>query len=82
MFGFVDIDAVSARFKIDPLHFNEFFRTCLRRTLAQMLCDVRRGQKRLMNNQLVGGLCGSASVLGVSYGGGSDGRDLRGNTIN
>ncbi|CAF3473301.1 unnamed protein product [Rotaria sp. Silwood2] len=43
-------DAVSARFKIDPVRFDDFFRTCLRRTLPQMLCDTRRKRKRLMKN--------------------------------
>jgi len=42
------LDAVGARFKIDPDRFDEFFRACLRRTLAQMLCDVRR-ELRWMN---------------------------------
>ncbi|CAF1147892.1 unnamed protein product [Adineta ricciae] len=39
-------EAVCARFRIDPLHFDEFLRNCLRRTLAQMLCDVRREYRR------------------------------------
>ncbi|CAF4371061.1 unnamed protein product, partial [Rotaria magnacalcarata] len=34
--------AVRARFKISESHWHEFFNICLRRTLTQMICDVRR----------------------------------------
>lgn len=43
------LKAVGARFKIDRNRFDDFFRSCLRRTLAQLLCDVRREQKRRGN---------------------------------
>jgi hypothetical protein len=43
---FYCLEAVGARFKIDRNRFDDFFRTCLRRTLAQLLCDVRREQKQ------------------------------------
>ena len=48
------LDAVSARFKIDPNRFVKFFRTCLRRTLAQMKCDVRRTLRRNDGRTAVG----------------------------
>ncbi|CAF1001056.1 unnamed protein product [Rotaria sordida] len=35
-------EAVRARFRISESHWHEFFTLCLRRTLTQMLCDVRR----------------------------------------
>ncbi|CAF4387313.1 unnamed protein product [Rotaria sp. Silwood2] len=71
-------EAVSSRFKIDPMRFDDFFRTCLRRTLAQMLCDTRRKRKRLMKNigaqrhsaptsaQSDRGMVGSQSVASAS----------------
>ena len=59
---FYILDAVGARFKIDPDRFDDFFRTCLRRTLAQLLCDIRREQKRAGNSQVNGG--GARSRMG------------------
>ena len=56
--------AVSARFKIDPGRFVQFFRTCLRRTLAQMICDVRRIRRRNAD-QVAGGRTGNASGQNV-----------------
>ncbi|CAF2684188.1 unnamed protein product [Rotaria sp. Silwood2] len=37
--------AVCARFNINPLHWDEFFSTCLHRSLTQILCDVYRDYK-------------------------------------
>ena len=51
------VDAVCARFRIDHNLFDDFFRTCLRRTLAQMLCDVRREQRRAGNGTVAGVAC-------------------------
>jgi hypothetical protein len=51
LFRFCILEAVCARFKIDRNRFGDFFRICLRRTLSQMLCDVRRDRRRtLMKN--------------------------------
>ena len=55
---------MSARFKIDPDRFVQFFRTCLRRTLAQMICDVRRMRRRNAD-QVAGGRTGNASGQNV-----------------
>ncbi|CAF3343614.1 unnamed protein product [Rotaria socialis] len=60
-------EAVGARFKIDPDRFDDFFRTCLRRTLAQMLCDVRRATRNSANfvaEQLQGDEIEGAEVVG------------------
>ena len=40
------LEAVCFRLKVDTDRFEDIFRTCLRRTLGQMLCDVRRDRKR------------------------------------
>ncbi|CAM4966127.1 unnamed protein product [Rotaria socialis] len=48
-------DAICARFKIDPDYFTEFFRTCLRRTLPQTICDVRRTRRRSAVRVIAGG---------------------------
>lgn len=45
LFVWCRLEAVCARFKIDKDRFDDFFRTCLRRTLAQMLCDARRKRR-------------------------------------
>ncbi|CAM4974969.1 unnamed protein product [Rotaria socialis] len=64
---FYVLEAVGARFKIDPDRFDDFFRTCLRRTLAQMLCDVRRATRNSANfvaEQLQGDEIEGAEVVG------------------
>ncbi|CAF1421351.1 unnamed protein product, partial [Rotaria sordida] len=43
--------AVRARFRISESHWHEFFTLCLRRTLTQMLCDVRRQYIRDLQQQ-------------------------------
>jgi hypothetical protein len=52
------LEEVGARFKIDPLRFDDFFRTCIRQTLAQMLCDIHRAHRRSMNGASVSGQSG------------------------
>ncbi|CAF3545534.1 unnamed protein product [Rotaria socialis] len=49
------VNAICARFKIDPDYFTEFFRTCLRRTLPQTICDVRRTRRRSAVRVIAGG---------------------------
>ncbi|CAF3391916.1 unnamed protein product [Rotaria socialis] len=44
-------NAVCARFKISESHWNEFFNICLRRTLTQMICDVRRKTEWILNDR-------------------------------
>ncbi|CAF3213137.1 unnamed protein product, partial [Rotaria sp. Silwood2] len=46
--------AVCTRFRIYHDRFDGFFRTCLRRTLAQMLRDVRREQRRAVYDAAAG----------------------------
>ena len=53
-FLFLYLEAVCARFRIDHDRVDDFFRTCLRRTLAQMLCEVRRQQRRAGNGGIAG----------------------------
>ena len=55
MLCLVFLEAVGARYKIDPMRFDDFFRTSLRRTLAQMLCDIRRRVTRLIKSGGGGG---------------------------
>ncbi|CAF4811527.1 unnamed protein product, partial [Rotaria socialis] len=60
-------EAVGARFKIDPDRFDDFFRTCLRRNLEQMICDVRRATRNSANfvaEQLHGDEIEGAEVVG------------------
>ena len=55
---------MSAHFEIDPGRFVEFFRTCFRRTLAQMICNVRRIRRRNAD-QVAGCRTGNANGRNV-----------------
>ncbi|CAF4449379.1 unnamed protein product [Rotaria socialis] len=65
-------EAVGARFKIDRVRFEDFFRTCFHRSLAQMLCDIHRVQKRAMGNPTASDPSGLTSAHDASFFDGPD----------
>lgn len=43
--------ALCAKYKLDETRFDEFVQKCLRKTLAQLICDVRRKYKTTLVQQ-------------------------------
>ena len=64
------------------MRFDDFFRTCLQRTLAQMLCDIRRCETRLIKSGGGGGEPHVSSSIGIGGVGNSMGSNTSAADVN